>query len=374
MRFLACSSPRSMRFARSTSWAPVSRRHAADVLQEQLQRVGRHLARRQVEDDLLLDAADHHVDLERLERAVEVVDLVGVEIERVERADDLVLGDGAGLADALDQGPGLVAAEQLDVGFEDPVVVGHLLANHASHLPLALASRSIRPVSVRRKAILCGSALFRLEELGQAGRAAYPAPRSQPGGTRPAPSPAGRSTAASSPGGSGATDRPRGRAPAARRCRTPWPGRPCRSRPAPARPATRCWSGRPSAPGRRPAAPPAAGRRPAAPRRTAAGPSRRSGASSARGLQRLQRRALGRVVGGHEQRVAGLHGRMQQVVGLDAVERLRGGVADGAQRCGGLAAAGRPTAARRPARTARTARSARAARARETVASGDFGL
>ena len=66
----------------------------ADVLEEELQRVGRDLPRLGLDALLLLldlcgGDADH-VDLHLLERAVEVVDLARVEIELVEGDSDLV--------------------------------------------------------------------------------------------------------------------------------------------------------------------------------------------------------------------------------------------------------------------------------------------
>src|SRR5213592_882655 len=62
----------------------------ADVLQEELQRVGRDLARRLRLLLLLVVPVLHDLDLQLLERVVEVVDLRGVEIELAERRADLL--------------------------------------------------------------------------------------------------------------------------------------------------------------------------------------------------------------------------------------------------------------------------------------------
>src|SRR5439155_380720 len=82
---------------------------AADVLEEELQRIGGDLAPVRGHD-LLLDgqlflfhvAADD-VDLELLELRVEVVELSGVEVELVERERDLLGGERAGGARGLEQ-------------------------------------------------------------------------------------------------------------------------------------------------------------------------------------------------------------------------------------------------------------------------------
>ncbi len=222
-----------MRFARSTSWAPVSRRTRPMSFRNSCRASSRHLARRQVEDDLAPRRRRHHHDRpERLECAVDVVDLVASRSSVVEGADDLVLGEAPDLADALDQGPGLVLASSSTVGFEDPLVVGHLLAMampRTFRVALACPQHTAAFGRTERGTLptLCADwRYFGWRGTRPAARAACPGPRSQPAGTRPAPSPAGRSTAASSRGGSAATDRPRGRAPAGRRCRTPWPDRP----------------------------------------------------------------------------------------------------------------------------------------------------
>ena len=77
-------------------------RHLADVLEEELQRVGRDLARRPRRLGLGLVALDD-LDLELVERRVELVQLRRVEVELVERARD-VLGDQlARLPAALEQ-------------------------------------------------------------------------------------------------------------------------------------------------------------------------------------------------------------------------------------------------------------------------------
>ena len=71
----------------------------ADVLEEELQRVGRDLARLLRRLVLLvLVARRHDLDLELFERVVEVVDLGRLEIELVERDRDLVGAELAVLA------------------------------------------------------------------------------------------------------------------------------------------------------------------------------------------------------------------------------------------------------------------------------------
>ena len=77
-------------------------RHLADVLEEELQRVGRDLAR-------LLDlgvglVALDDLDLQLLERRVELVHLGCVEVELVERARDVLRDQLAGELAALEQG------------------------------------------------------------------------------------------------------------------------------------------------------------------------------------------------------------------------------------------------------------------------------
>ena len=77
----------------------------ADVLQEELERVGRDLARfcqREFLFRLLGDPDD--VDLHFLERPVEIVDLACIEVELVECECDLVLRDRACRLRRLEQG------------------------------------------------------------------------------------------------------------------------------------------------------------------------------------------------------------------------------------------------------------------------------
>src|SRR5262249_37270173 len=76
----------------------------ADVLQEELQRVGRDLARLRDRDLLLLvvDGGDD-LHLHLLEGLVELVDLTGVEIELVECERDVVLSHRSGVLRRLEQ-------------------------------------------------------------------------------------------------------------------------------------------------------------------------------------------------------------------------------------------------------------------------------
>src|SRR3954470_17504874 len=72
---------------------------AADVLQEQLERVRRHLRRRG--GRLVVEirgSRRHDLDLLLLERLVQLVELAGLEVEIVERERDLLCGDRAVLA------------------------------------------------------------------------------------------------------------------------------------------------------------------------------------------------------------------------------------------------------------------------------------
>src|SRR5262245_7778505 len=81
----------------------------ADVLQEQLERVGRDVGA--VEVELLLLGfllALHNLDVQLFEQAVELVDLTGVERQLVESERDLLGGQLSGLAPALDELPDLL--------------------------------------------------------------------------------------------------------------------------------------------------------------------------------------------------------------------------------------------------------------------------
>src|SRR5579884_1632468 len=92
--------------------------HPADVLQEELERVRRDLARlgrRGLFLLFLVDNADN-VDLQLLESAVEVVDLPSVEIELVECERYLVLGNRACRLRRLEQSTGLYRFEEIGHG------------------------------------------------------------------------------------------------------------------------------------------------------------------------------------------------------------------------------------------------------------------
>ena len=86
----------------------------ADVLEEELERVGRDLLRLDLLGRcvVLLVVAGDDLDLELVERLVEVVDLAGVEIELVECERDVVGGQGAGLLAGLQQRPRLLGLER----------------------------------------------------------------------------------------------------------------------------------------------------------------------------------------------------------------------------------------------------------------------
>ena len=86
---------------------------AADVLEEELQGVGRHFLRLELLGNgivLLLPGRDH-LDLQLVEGLVEVVDLARVEVELVERERDLVRCQRARLPPRLEQAPGLLGLE-----------------------------------------------------------------------------------------------------------------------------------------------------------------------------------------------------------------------------------------------------------------------
>jgi len=87
----------------------------ADVLQEELQRVGRDLARLFDSFLLLLDAGDD-LDVELLERVVKVVDLPRLEVELVERDGDLVGTELPVFLPCVEQRLCIVRLEQVDDG------------------------------------------------------------------------------------------------------------------------------------------------------------------------------------------------------------------------------------------------------------------
>ena len=96
-------------------------RHLADVLQEELQRVGRDLGLGRLPRALALGLdrlglGDDDLDLLLVERVVERVDLRGVEVELVERERDLVRVEPTLRTTRLDERPPLVRREH-DIRF-----------------------------------------------------------------------------------------------------------------------------------------------------------------------------------------------------------------------------------------------------------------
>jgi len=88
-------------------------RDAADVLEEELERVGRDLGvgRLGLAFDRLLSVDDG--DLSLVERGVELVELAWLEIELVEREGDLVGVELAGLEAGLEQALSLIGGEDV---------------------------------------------------------------------------------------------------------------------------------------------------------------------------------------------------------------------------------------------------------------------
>ena len=86
---------------------------AADVLQEQLQRVRRRLESPRAERLLveIRGCRRHDLDLLLLERLVQLVELPGLEVVVVERERDLLCGHRAVLATRLDQRARLVGRQ-----------------------------------------------------------------------------------------------------------------------------------------------------------------------------------------------------------------------------------------------------------------------
>jgi hypothetical protein len=87
----------------------------ADVLQEELQRVGGDLTRL-LDRPLRLLPSVNHLDLLLFERVVEVVDLRCVELELAQRERDLLHAQRPGLAACFQQPLGLVRLQHLGDG------------------------------------------------------------------------------------------------------------------------------------------------------------------------------------------------------------------------------------------------------------------
>jgi hypothetical protein len=85
----------------------------ADVLEEQLQRVGRDLARRRGRLLLLLVVLADDVDLHLLERAVEVVHRSRIDLQLAQRDRDLVRAQRAGTLRRLQEALGLIGRQQV---------------------------------------------------------------------------------------------------------------------------------------------------------------------------------------------------------------------------------------------------------------------
>jgi hypothetical protein len=90
--------------------------HLADVLEEELQRVGRDLGLDlglYLDLDLVVVASCDDRDLGLVERSVELVQLARLELELVERERDLVRVQPPGLGAGLEQALGLVGREDV---------------------------------------------------------------------------------------------------------------------------------------------------------------------------------------------------------------------------------------------------------------------
>ena len=129
-------------------------RDAPDVLEEELERVGRDLTgfRLLPCGDLGLDLLDpvDHLDLELLERRVELVELAGVWIELVKGSADVVGAQLSRRASALQEQPALVRLQQ--IGDLWSGILGDSQCAHGSPSDQALpdpATRSLRPRSLR---------------------------------------------------------------------------------------------------------------------------------------------------------------------------------------------------------------------------------
>jgi hypothetical protein len=87
---------------------------APDVLQEELERIGRDLARLLVQRHLLgALPGGHDLDLKLVESVVEVVDLTCLELELVECERDLLGVHAAGLLCGFEEPPGLLGLEHV---------------------------------------------------------------------------------------------------------------------------------------------------------------------------------------------------------------------------------------------------------------------
>ena len=107
-----------MRFASSTSWAAV-RRHLADVLEEELERVGRDLGLGALDLDFGLDlpaARWDDGDLRLVERCIELVELARLELQLVQGERDLVRVEASVAEPALEQALRFVGREYVSTG------------------------------------------------------------------------------------------------------------------------------------------------------------------------------------------------------------------------------------------------------------------
>ena len=170
-----------MRFASSTSWAAVSRSTLPTSLRKSCSAsVETSCASTSSGDVVFLLLGGDDLDLQLVERLVEVVDLAGVEVELVERERDLVRGQRAGLAARLEQVPRLL-------GFEHrrsrSLRLDHSSRTaHASTPPVKAgqASRSRVPRQPPQKA-----AVFQKERTDAMGRSAHLSLRRVPTSRKP---------------------------------------------------------------------------------------------------------------------------------------------------------------------------------------------
>ena len=117
-----------MRFASSTSCAAVSRSTLADVLEEELERVRGDLLDLHLLGDrlVLVVVRRDDLDLQLVERLVEVVDLPGVEVELVERHRHVVGVQRPRLAAGLQERAPLLALEHRYPGRNERLAAAHV--------------------------------------------------------------------------------------------------------------------------------------------------------------------------------------------------------------------------------------------------------